>query len=105
MIAMAGRQLVRSSRESYVRPGYRPKRWQKRALYILQGLPGVGPSRAAALLDRFGSVRGVCSADEGTLVAVRGIGPSGARKIRIALGEDPGRKAPGAWTSPAPDAP
>jgi Fanconi anemia group M protein len=101
MIAMAGRQFVGSSGASYVRPGYRPKGWRKRALYILQGLPGVGPSRAAALLDGFGSVRAVCAADERPLAGVRGIGPAGARKIRIAVGEDPSRKAPGARTSPA----
>ena len=99
MIAMAGRQLLGSSGESYVRPGYRPKEWRKRALYILQGLPGVGPSRAAALLDGFGSVRAVCAADEGPLADVCGVGPASARKIRIAVEGDPRCKAASAETS------
>src|SRR5881628_245891 len=58
LIATAARQLCGPLDIPYVRPGYRPTRWRRRALYILQGLPGVGPQRARALLERFGSVAG-----------------------------------------------
>ncbi len=56
------------------RAGYRPKRLRARQLFVLQGLPGVGPERAARLLDRCGSVAGVFAADEDTLKQVPGIG-------------------------------
>jgi DNA excision repair protein ERCC-4 len=91
LIAAAGRQLVRSAGISYVRPGYRPKGWRRRALYILQGLPSVGPGRAQALLARFGSVGAALAADEKALANTHGIGVGVARSIRAALGEEPGR--------------
>jgi len=50
LIATAARQLREPFDVPYVRPGYRPTGWLRRALYILQGLPGVGPQRARALL-------------------------------------------------------
>jgi len=86
MIAAAAAQLGRTFPDGYVRAGYRPRRWRRRALYMLQGLPGVGPARAAALLDEFGSVRQVLSADERALADVRGIGSGVARSIIASCG-------------------
>ena len=79
------RQCVRPFTLGYVRPGYRPGGWRKRALFILQGLPAVGPARAAALLEAFGSVQGAISADDAALQNVQGIGGRIARKIRQAV--------------------
>lgn len=69
------------------RKGRRPK--GKRALqsYILQGLPGIGPRRAAAMLDRFGSVAAAIAADPDALSDVAGIGPQVARKLRWSVEE------------------
>ncbi len=53
-----------------------------RKLYMLQGLPGVGPALANRLLLEFGSVERVITADRGMLVRVRGIGPKKAQRIR-----------------------
>ncbi len=50
LIAAAERQLVRSAGISYVRPGYRPKGWRRRALYILQ--PSERRSRTGASAAR-----------------------------------------------------
>jgi len=88
LIATAARQLGEPLEIPYVRPGYRPSGWYKRALYILQGLPGVGSQRARALLERFGSVAAVAAADAAALAEVSGIGDSVARSIREALEPD-----------------
>ncbi|MBI4564933.1 MAG: nuclease [Planctomycetes bacterium] len=89
LIVTAARQLERSFSDGYARPGYRPKGFRKRALFILQGLSRVGPKRAAALFDAFGSVRAVMTAEEGALEGVPWIGPSIARSILRAVGPDP----------------
>ena len=94
LVAIAARQISAAAREDgYVRPGYRPKGWRKRALYLLEGLPGVGPKRASALLAALGSVRGVLTADEAMLGAVPGVGRSVAGAIVKAVGEEVGRAA------------
>lgn len=50
-------------------------------LFVLQGLPGVGPALASRLLDFFGSIERVVSADVSALAEVRGIGPGKAALI------------------------
>jgi Fanconi anemia group M protein len=94
LIATAARQLREPVSIPYVRPGYRPNGWKRRALYILQGLPGVGPRRAAALLAAFGSVEAAAGADAAALARVPGVGRAIATAIREAVGsEQPSRKS------------
>ena len=64
------------------RPGYRPRGKRARQLYILQGLPGIGPERAQRLLARFGSVEAVMKTGVEELCAVSGIGSRIAEQIR-----------------------
>ncbi|MCU0723264.1 MAG: helix-hairpin-helix domain-containing protein [Planctomycetes bacterium] len=71
-----------------LRRGPRPKRPRRRAVYFLSGLPGVGPKRAAALLDRFGSLEAVLRAEAGDLASVPRVGPAIAAGIRELLGRD-----------------
>jgi len=66
--------------------GYRPKGKQARRLYVLQGLPGIGKKRAAALMDHFGSVEAVICADEDELAEVDGIGIPIAQAMRSLVG-------------------
>ena len=69
------------------RRGRRPKgkaAWQR---YLLQGLPSIGPARAARLLERFGTVEAVVTADAAALAAVPGIGANTARTLRWAVEE------------------
>jgi len=94
LIAGVARQLCAPLEIPYVRPGYRPMGWHKRALYILQGLPGVGPQRARVLLERFGSVTAVLGADVSALAEVSGIGESVARSIREAVGDSGAIRSP-----------
>lgn len=69
------------------RPGYRPKGRRQRQLFLLQGLPGVGPAKANKLLAAFGSVEGVCRADAVSLAEVPGVGRKTADAIRWAVSE------------------
>ena len=70
------------------RHGYRPRRRRNRQLFILQGLPGVGPARAERLLQPFGSVEGAFRADLESLSHVEGMGEKTARAIRDLIGPD-----------------
>lgn len=51
-------------------------------LFLLQGLPGVGPALAHRLLGHFGSIERVLSADASSLAEVRGVGAKKAARIR-----------------------
>jgi len=82
LIVYIWRQLESMTRGGMQRHGYRPKGNRKRQLFILQGLPAIGPERAERLLDRFGSVEAAISASSDELKSVDGIGRSIADKIR-----------------------
>ena len=74
-------------RERVLRPYDRkPKRLRSRRIYVLQGLPGVGPTLAVRLLEQIGSVQGVVTADVEMLQQVRGMGPKKATRIRELVG-------------------
>jgi ABC-type branched-subunit amino acid transport system ATPase component len=51
----------------------------------LEALPGVGPSRAHALLGRFGSIEGIRQATVHELQQVPGVGEATARRLQEAL--------------------
>ena len=77
---------LRSSNGGLRRYDRKPKRLASRKLYMLQGLPGVGPALAHRLLLEFGSVERVVTADEEELMRVRGVGRQKAARIRELLG-------------------
>ena len=87
LMIYAARQTARAVEGGLHRPGYRPKGKRNRQLFILQGLPGVGPKRAAQLLERFGSVRGVVDASLEELRSTSGIGRDTAQSIKSAVCE------------------
>ena len=90
-LCFAGRQSRAVAAGALHRHGWRPKGKKALQNYILQGLPGVGPDRAAGLIDSFGSVRAVMAAQTEDLQAVRGIGVKTADKIDWAVCEEPAR--------------
>ncbi|MFA5058032.1 MAG: ERCC4 domain-containing protein [Opitutaceae bacterium] len=94
LLVYLGRQAQAFAQGALTRPGYRPKGRRARQLFLLQGLPGVGPGRAARLLDRFGSVQAVTAATAAELT-VAGIGDTLATRIRWALEESAGPYAAG----------
>ena len=67
---------------------------------ILQGLPGVGPERARALLDGFGSIAAVMAADAERLAGVDGIGSRVSGDITKAIGTEPPPDPPGEVSDP-----
>jgi len=85
LIIYAARQLESIAQGAVQRGGYRPKGKEKRQLFVLQGLPGVGRERAKRLLRSFGSVEAVMSAPSEELRSVEGIGRRTAEKIRWAV--------------------
>jgi ERCC4-type nuclease len=87
LIIFIARQIESMARGGVHRKGYRPKNKRKRQLFILQGLPGVGPQRAERLLARFGSVGAAISASSSQLQSVDGIGKNIADKIRWSVSE------------------
>lgn len=57
----------------------KPTRLASRRLFLLQALPGVGPALADRLLDPFGTIEHVFTADASALNAVRGVDPKTTR--------------------------
>lgn len=94
LLIYLGRQAQRFAHGGLPRPGYRPKGKRARQLFVLQGLPGIGPGRAERLLARFGSVEKVAQASLPELAEVEGVGENTAAKIRWALEESGSRFEP-----------
>jgi len=84
-LLMMGRQDETNMDVVPLRGGYRPKRLKSRQLYILQGLPKVGPTVAKRLLEHFGCVSNVVNAPVEELMRVDGIGRVSAKTIREVL--------------------
>ena len=85
IMLMIGKQEEACSNVIPLRGGYRPRRLKSRQLFILQGLPKIGPRAAKRLLDHFGSVSAVMNATAESLMEVDGIGRVSAEKIREVL--------------------
>ena len=64
---------------------HRKRRDQRARTSALDAVPGLGPTRAKALLAHFGSVKRIRAASPEELCAVRGIGPALADTIHAAL--------------------
>lgn len=74
---------ARGPREQVLRRFDRkPKRVASRRLFLLQGLPGVGPALAHRLLCHFGSIERIVTADTAALMEVSGVGIKKAARIR-----------------------
>ena len=84
MVYAAG-QMRSAAAGALPRKRRRPRGKRKAQLRLLQGLPGIGPGRAAGLLDAFGSVQGVVNASHEALRGVDGIGAATAKAIRWVL--------------------
>ena len=85
LMCMAAKQRVVFVNKGIERHGRRPKNSDRRKLYILQGIPSVGPQRSLLLLEHFGSVEKIMCAKAKELRQVCGIGFKTARIIRTLL--------------------
>jgi DNA excision repair protein ERCC-4 len=86
LLVYAAGQLERDAVGSAVMRKPRCSQRRRTQLYVLRSLPGIGPKRAVALLDRFGSVRAVLNASQDDLSAVPGMGPGVIQKLEWAIG-------------------
>ncbi|TVZ00367.1 excinuclease ABC subunit UvrC [Trebonia kvetii] len=79
-------QRVRDEAHRFAITYHRAKRGKAAITSALDGVPGLGPSRRAALLKAFGSVKAISSASPQEIAAaVPGIGPKLAESVVIAL--------------------
>jgi len=78
-------QRVRDEAHRFAITYHRQKRGKAAIVSVLDDLPGLGPSRRAALLKHFGSVRKLGAAGAAEIGAVPGIGPKLAATIVAAL--------------------
>jgi len=88
LIRYAGEQIRRHIGRAVCRHGYRPRRRRNRQLFVLQGLPGIGPALAERLLSAFGNVENAFCADADALARVEGIGRKKAEAIRALIGKE-----------------
>ncbi len=86
LIRYSAEQVRRRAGRAVYRHGYRPKRRRSRQLFILQGLPGIGPALAERLLDKFNSVENVFCASADALAQTEGVGWKKADAIRALIG-------------------
>ena len=83
----AARQRRAVVRGGLPRKGRRPRGKRGLQHHVLQSLPGVGPARAARLIDHFGSVRAALSASAEEWAELEGIGEETAERIDWAVRE------------------
>ena len=78
-------QRLRDEAHRFAITYHRSKRGRAMQASALDGIPGLGPARRRALLDRFVTVSAIRAASEEELVEVDGIGPALAAQIALAL--------------------
>ncbi len=81
-LVMTGTQDMEYQSLYIKRLGRKPKGIKRLKLYVLQGLPQVGPRLANRMLERFGSIAKAMTADESELAVVEGIGKKKAALIK-----------------------
>ena len=74
-------QHLRDESHRFAITHHRKKRSAGMTRSILDGIPGLGPARQAALLRQFGSVKRIRQADVDDIIRVKGIGPALAGSI------------------------
>jgi len=85
ILGFAARQAMAPASQLAYPRGRRPKRKRRKQLHILQSLPGIGPKKAEALLDHFGTIEKVINADQADLANHPAIGLNTAQKIQNVL--------------------
>jgi excinuclease ABC subunit C len=97
-------QRVRDEAHRFAITYHRAKRGKAAIGSALDAVPGLGPSRRAALLKAFGSVKAVSSASPQEIAAaVHGIGPKLAESVVIALRQSSVQRASAQQDGGRPD--
>lgn len=79
-------QRLRDEAHRFAIKAHRGARSKRMTTSVLDDIPGLGPSRRAALLEKFPTVSAMRAADTADLCTVPGIGPGVAAAIQAALG-------------------
>ena len=82
LIRCAARQLRRREARGPLRWVPRSSSDRRLRILMLEAVPNLGPRRAAALLDTFGSVEAIAAAPAEQLAAAPGIGPTISRRLK-----------------------
>jgi Fanconi anemia group M protein len=82
---LAIREMEKGPRNIQIRTERKPLSLDEQQLFIVESLPQVGPVTARKLLEEFGCVEGVMTANPKDLQKVEGIGEKIAENIRIVL--------------------
>lgn len=80
-------QLPRQKHIVSVSPGIRINKKQRRKLFLVQNLPGIGTKKGLALLRSFNSIENIINASQADLTKVKGIGKKLADCIYAILHE------------------
>lgn len=83
----AEREQLKKTSEAKLRFGKKGFTLEQKQLYLLEGLPGIGPTQAKRLLEHFQTPELVFEADEEDLAQVQGIGEEKAKEIRKTLAQ------------------
>jgi excinuclease ABC subunit C len=81
-------QRVRDEAHRFAITYHRQKRSRTMTTSALDGVPGLGPARKAALLARFGSIKQLRTATAEQVAEVPGVGPATAAAVVAALAAD-----------------
>lgn len=92
-------QRLRDEAHRFAITAHRKRRSKGMVASELQGLPGVGPARLAALQERFGTLKKLRLATLDDLAAVPGFGPASAARLYAALHPDSAEGSPPAARS------
>jgi ERCC4-related helicase len=84
---IARREQDNRERDFPLRLERKPMTTREQQEYIIESLPGVGPSLAKSLLNEFGSVSKVFSANKDDLQKVENLGPKRAEDVRRVVDE------------------
>lgn len=93
-------QYLRDESHRFAITHHRQRRGARQTRSVLDDVPGLGPARQKALLQRFGSVKRLRAATVGQIQEVPGIGPQLAAAVHVALAP-----AHGEGTAPAEPGP
>ncbi|MEE6297212.1 excinuclease ABC subunit UvrC [Georgenia wangjunii] len=86
-------QRLRDEAHRFAISHHRGRRSKAMTRSVLDDVPGLGPTRAAALLKAFGSVKAMRRASVEEIAAVKGVGPRTAQAVVDALGTAAGGEA------------
>lgn len=88
LLAVMARHLQEGLGYQVALRGAKPKDLRTQAQFIIEGLPGIGPGSAKALLGHFGSIEAICAADVLALRGAPGVGEKTAKQIRSIIQAD-----------------